>query len=181
VLAAAEALFAAADSPQAITMDAIAAAAGVGKGTLFRAFGSRDGLLDALWTAKAAALRGIVEQGEPPLGPGAPPRERAMALLDALLAFKLENRRLIRAREGNPRLLRSGHYQWTHGLLRRLIEESASEAADDAGYAAHVLLAAMNIDLIEELLGAGLSPDAIRRAQAALAASVIDGARGRDR
>jgi len=178
VLTAADALFADADSPRTITMDAIAAAAGVGKGTLFRAFGSRDGLLDALWTVKLAALRETVEGGEPPLGPGAPSRERVVALLDALLTFKLENRHLIRAREAGAQLLQSEHHKWIHGLLQNLIEDAALGATvDDAGYAAHVLLAALHIDLVEELLATGLSPQAIRRAQAAHARAVIDDAR----
>jgi AcrR family transcriptional regulator len=72
-------------------MDDIAAAAGVGKGTLFRAFGSRDGLLDALFAERMARLRAAVEEGDPPLGPQAPPRERVLAVLDAILLFKLEN------------------------------------------------------------------------------------------
>jgi AcrR family transcriptional regulator len=178
VLAAADALFADTDSPGTVTMDAIAAAAGVGKGTLFRAFGSRDGLLDALWIAKLAALREAVEGGEPPLGPGAPSRERTVAFLNALLTFKLENRHLIRAREVAPRLLQSDHYRWMHGLLQTLVEDAApGGASDEAGYAAHVLLAALHIDLIEELLAKGLSPQAIGRAQAAHVRAVIDDAR----
>ena len=176
VLAAADALFADADSPPTVTMDAIAAAAGVGKGTLFRAFGSRDGLLDALWAAKLAAVREALEQGEPPLGPGAPSRERAVAFLDALLTFKLENRHLIRARETAPRLLQSRHYKWMHGWLRDLIEDGPL-GANEAGYAAHTLLAALHIDLVEELLGSGLSLQAIRAAQAAHARAAIDGVR----
>lgn len=180
VLAAADALFADAGSPRTVTMDAIAAAAGVGKGTLFRAFGSRDGLLDALWAAKLAVLREAVEGGEPPLGPGAPSRDRAVAFLDALLTFKLENRHLLRAREVAPRLLQSEHYKWMHGLLRDLIEEAAPGATvDEASYAAHVLLAALHIDLVEELLASGFSIQAIRRAQAAHARAVIDAARSR--
>jgi AcrR family transcriptional regulator len=180
VLAAADALFADADFPGTVTMDAIATEAGVGKGTLFRAFGSRDGLLDALWAAKLAALREAAETGEPPLGPGAPSRERAVAFLDALLTFKLENRHLIRAREIAPRLLQSEHYKWMHGLLRDLIEDTAPGAKpDEAGYAAHALLAALHIDLIEELLASGLSLQATRAAQAAHARAVIDDARRR--
>jgi AcrR family transcriptional regulator len=175
VLAAADALFADADAPHAVTMDAVAAAAGGGKGTLFRAFGSRDGLLDALWVAKLAALREAVARGEPPLGPGAPSRERAVAFLDAVLTFKLENRHLIRAREAAPRILQSANYMWRHGLLQNLIEEAARGAtADEAGYAAHVLLAALHIDLVEELLANGIALPAIRRAQAAHARAVID-------
>jgi AcrR family transcriptional regulator len=177
VLAAADALFADADAPHTVSMDAIAAAAGVGKGTLFRAFGSRDGLLDALWAAKLTALREAVEGGEAPLGPGAPSRERIIAFLDALLTFKLENRHLIRAREvASAGLRQSEHYRWMQGLLQNLIEDAAPEA-DDAGYAAHVLLAALHIDLVEELLATGRSPQAIRRAQAALARAVMDDTR----
>ena len=178
VLAAADRLFADADAPHAVTMDAVAAAAGVGKGTLFRAFGSRDGLLDALWVAKLAALREAVARGEPPLGPGAPSRERAVAFLDALLTLKLENRHLIRAREAAPRILQSENYKWMHGWLQNLIEDGGFGAtADETGYAAHVLLAALHIDLIEELLASGLSLPAIRRAQAAHVRAVIDDAR----
>jgi AcrR family transcriptional regulator len=178
VLAAADVLFADADTPHTVTMDAIAAAARVGKGTLFRAFGSRDGLLDALWVAKLAALREAVARGAPPLGPGAPSSERAVAFLDALLTFKLENRHLLRAREAAPRILQSANYKWMHGLLENLIEDAARGAtAKEAGYAAHVLLAALHIDLIEELLTNGLSLQAIRRAQAAHARAVIEDAR----
>jgi len=49
VLAAAEELFAAAAAPARLSMDDVATAAGVGKGTLFRAFGSRVALIQALW------------------------------------------------------------------------------------------------------------------------------------
>ena len=154
-------------------MDVIAAAAGVGKGTLFRAFGSRDGLLDALWAAKLAALSQAVAEGEPPLGPGTPASERAVAFLDALLSFKLENGHLIRAREVAPTgIRRSGHYRWMHGLLTNLIEE-ASPGMNDADYTAHVLLGALHVELVEEVLATGRSLDAIRQAQAGVVRAVI--------
>jgi len=171
MLDAADALFAGTDAPRTVTMDAIADAAGVGKGTLFRAFGSRDGLLDALWAVKLSALREEAERDEAPLGSRAPSRERVVAFLDALLSFKLGNRHLIRAREVAPRLLQSEHYKWMHGLVQELIEDSARGAtAEDAGYAAHALLA----ELVEDQLGNGLSLPAIRCAQAAHARAVID-------
>jgi AcrR family transcriptional regulator len=175
VLAAADALFADADAPGTVTMDAIAAAAGVGKGTLFRAFGSRDGLLDALSDAKFTPVREAVEGREAPLGSGAPPHERIGAFLDALLTFKLENRHLIRAREvASAGALRTGRYRWMQDRLRNLIEDAAPGAtAGDTGYAAHVLLAALHIDLVEELLATGRSPEQIRRAQTALARAVV--------
>jgi len=65
-----------------------------------------------------------------------------------------------------------------HGWVRDLIDDAAPGAkADEAGYAAHTLLAALHIDLIEELLANGLSLQAIRGAQASHARAVIDDAR----
>lgn len=173
VLAAADALFAETDSPNAVSMDAVAAAAGVGKGTLFRAFGNREGLLDALWSAKLTALRGDVEEGEPPLGPRTPSGERIVAVLDAMLVFKLENRHLISAREtASVGVRQSEHYRWVHGLLQALLED-AVPTVTDAGYTAHALLSATYVDLIEDLLASGRSPQDIRDAQAAHVRSVV--------
>jgi AcrR family transcriptional regulator len=62
-----------------VSMDAIAAAAGVGKGTVFRRFGDRAGLLRALLDEHETALQDGMIRGEPPLGPGAPPAERLAA------------------------------------------------------------------------------------------------------
>jgi AcrR family transcriptional regulator len=178
VLKAADALFADADSPRTVTMDAIAAAAKVGKGTLFRAFGSREGLLNALWAAKLAALRDGIEEGDLPVGHGASSREQAVEFLDALLMFKLKNVHLIRALELGPGLLQSEHYKWMHGLLQHFIEEATPGAkAGDAVFAGHVLLAGLHIDLVEEMIAGGLSLEAIREAQAAHVRSMIDGPR----
>lgn len=178
MLAAADALFADTQSPNTVTMDAIAAAAGVGKGTLFRAFGSRDGLLDALWTNKLAVVRAAVESSDPPLGHGAQPYERAVAFLDALLIFKLENRHLLHAREMAPQILASPQYRWAHGILQGLIQEAAPiTTATVGGYAAHVLLAALHIELVEDLLAGGLSLATIQRAQATYVRAVIGGGR----
>lgn len=179
MLAAADALFAKTATPQSVSMDAVAAAAGVGKGTLFRAFGDRDGLLDALAAAKFQPLRTTAESGPAPLGPGAPAPDRIVAFLDAVLTFKVENRNLMRAREAATGSLRSERYRWMHSFLQRLILDAAPTfTASDAGYAAHALLATLNVDLIDELLDAGRSVDDIRRAQAAHARAVVGGALG---
>jgi AcrR family transcriptional regulator len=174
VLAAADALFADTDASHTVSMDDIAAAAGVGKGTLFRAFGSRDNLLDALFATRLASLREAVESGNPPLGPATPPRERILGILDAALTFKLDNRRLIQAREvATSGLLQAEHYRWLHRTLRDLIEQAGAPAVD-AGFAAHVLLGALRPDLIDELLASGETPQTIRNAQAALARRILD-------
>ena len=63
----------------AVTTDDIAVAAGVGKGTLFRRFGSRAGLMIVLLDEDEKAQQQAFLFGPPPLGPGAPPLERLLA------------------------------------------------------------------------------------------------------
>ncbi|WP_378743137.1 TetR/AcrR family transcriptional regulator [Nocardia brasiliensis] len=62
-----------------LTMDALAKRAGVGKGTVFRRFGSRSGLLMALLDHSERKSQESFMFGPPPLGPGAPPVERLVA------------------------------------------------------------------------------------------------------
>src|SRR5215208_8105428 len=52
-----------------VSMDAIAGAAGVGKGTLFRRFGDRAGLARALIEERDRRFQEQLIRGEPPLGP----------------------------------------------------------------------------------------------------------------
>jgi AcrR family transcriptional regulator len=69
----------------AVTMEAVAAAAQVGKGTVFRRFGDRTGLLMALLDHSAKRLQEDFLAGPPPLGPGAPPLDRLRAFGIAVL------------------------------------------------------------------------------------------------
>lgn len=166
VLSAAATLFAKAESPQSVTMDAVATEAGTGKGTLFRAFGSREGLLNALWARELADLRKRVDDGGPPLGPGATAIDRASAFLAALLMFKLKNRFLIRALELGPGVLQSEHYRWMKMTLQQFIASAnPAMSANRASYAAHVLLSAIHIDLVEEMIANGHSLKSIKLAQ----------------
>ncbi|MFM9442969.1 TetR/AcrR family transcriptional regulator [Streptomyces acidiscabies] len=71
--------------PGHVTMREVAAEAGVGKGTLFRRFGDRDGLLAALLDEADADFLEACTSGPPPLGPGAPPVDRLTAFGHALL------------------------------------------------------------------------------------------------
>jgi AcrR family transcriptional regulator len=75
VLAAAEELFASRGA-RAVTMEDIARAAGVGKGTLYRRFPDRASIAVALLDEHERALQERLLRGPPPLGPGAPPAER---------------------------------------------------------------------------------------------------------
>ena len=67
------------------SIDAIACEAGVGKGTVFRRFGDRSGLFQALSDEHLRSFQDAFIAGPPPLGPGAPPDERLVAFLDGLL------------------------------------------------------------------------------------------------
>ncbi|MFF2925214.1 TetR/AcrR family transcriptional regulator [Streptomyces celluloflavus] len=165
VLAAADALFARRESPADITMADVASAAGVGKGTLFRAFGDRAGLLRALYEARLEPVRQAVEAGPPPLGPTTPPRDRVPALLDAVLCFKLDNRRLALALEenGSGSPYQAEHYERWHGLLQAVLEQIPG--LTDSDFTAHALLAATRADLVEHLAGEERIPREQMRAQ----------------
>ncbi|MFD0271885.1 TetR/AcrR family transcriptional regulator [Streptomyces sp. NPDC127106] len=168
VLAAADALFARCDSPEDVTMADVAAAAGVGKGTLFRAFGDRTGLLRALYEARLEPIREAVEAGPPPLGPATPPQERVLALLDAVLCLKLDNRRLTLALEesgGSSSPYRAEHYGRWHRLLRAVLEQVSGMT--DSDFTAHALLAATRADLVEHLAEQEHVPRERMRAQLA--------------
>lgn len=82
---------------EAVTMDAIAARAGVGKGTVFRRFGSRTGLLRALLDHSEREFQHGFLHGPPPLGPGAPPAERLVAFGRARIALVEVQGELLRA------------------------------------------------------------------------------------
>ncbi|WP_329612628.1 TetR family transcriptional regulator [Streptomyces brevispora] len=165
ILAAADTLFARLESPEDVTMAGIAAAAGVGKGTLFRAFDDRPGLLRALYEARLKPLREAIEAGPPPLGPATPPRQRTLALLDAILCFKLDNRRLALALEesGSSSPYQAAHYERWHGLLRAVLEQVPG--LTDSDFTAHALLAATRADLVEHLAGQERIPRERMRAQ----------------
>lgn len=77
-----------------LTMDAVAAAAGVGKGTVFRRFGDRAGLLFALLDQTERTFQHAFMFGPPPLGPGAEPLARLEAFGPARLRHLLENMNL---------------------------------------------------------------------------------------
>jgi AcrR family transcriptional regulator len=153
VLAAADTLFARCESPEAVTMADIAAAAGVGKATLFRGFGDRTGLIHALYEMRLAPIRLAAEQGPPPLGPATPPLERVPALLDAVLCFKLDNRHLALALEGTggDSPYQADHYQRWHSTLQAALDRIPG--LTDSDFTAHALLAATRADLVEHLVG----------------------------
>jgi len=128
-----------------LSVDRIAAAAGVGKGTVFRRFGDRTGLFRALLSEREAALQERLIRGDPPLGPGAPALERLLAFGPAYLRFVEDNGDLLVAAEaGGPHL--GPPYLFLHTHLHHLLQEAAP--ALDPDYAADVLLSVLRADLV---------------------------------
>jgi AcrR family transcriptional regulator len=78
-----------------VTIDDIAERAGVAKGTVFHRFGNRAGLAVALLDERERRLQDRLLTGPPPLGPGAPPAERLVAFLEALIDFTDQNLDLL--------------------------------------------------------------------------------------
>ena len=80
----------------ALTMDALAESAGLGKGTVFRRFGSRAGIFQALLDDDERQFQQQVLSGPAPLGPGAPPLDRLIAYGRARVGFLLRDREIAR-------------------------------------------------------------------------------------
>jgi AcrR family transcriptional regulator len=172
ILAAAADLFDRAGA-EAVSMQDIAEAAGVGKGTVFRRFGDRTTLIEAVLYPRSTSLRRHVEQSQPPLGPGGDPAAALIAYVDALLDFVWANRSLIRALESqapNAYNANPSSQYWISEIARRL---HAAYPAEDSEYLAHVLFTALRADVIDYLVsGRQLPLDRIRAGLHRLAAQI---------
>ncbi|MGW5876408.1 TetR/AcrR family transcriptional regulator [Nocardiopsis terrae] len=144
---------------EALTVDAAARAAGVGKGTVFRRFGDKSGLVAALLDQRERELQEAIIFGEPPLGPGAPARERALAFFDAYLDYLADHLDLVRLSEtaAPGARFRIGAYAFWHRHLAILCAHRP-----DPDHLAHLLLGTVAADLNAELLRQGLGWDRIR-------------------
>jgi AcrR family transcriptional regulator len=172
VLEAAERLFAE-RGVKNVSLDAIAAEAGVGKGTVFRRFGDRAGLAVALLDEREQELQAKIITGPPPLGPGASPVLRVTAFLDAYLDLLDRHVALFMDSENasNGARYRIGSYHLWHRHLSHLIESARPEL--DADYTAHVLLAPLAADLHNALREQGYELDRMKSGLRAVATSLL--------
>ncbi|MBA3328475.1 MAG: TetR/AcrR family transcriptional regulator [Solirubrobacterales bacterium] len=145
ILAAARQLFGR-DGVEHVSLDQIAAAAGVGKGTVFRRFGDRGGLLRAVLDDGETAFQEAFIRGPAPLGPGAPARERLLAFGPAMLAHVETHGELLRAAERSP-AARMRHPVYATYRMHLMILLAEAAPGLDAAYAADALLAPMAADL----------------------------------
>ncbi|AQA01160.1 TetR family transcriptional regulator [Mycobacterium sp. MS1601] len=134
----------------AVTMDDIASAAGVGKGTVFRRFGSRAGLMMVLLDEDEKAAQQAFLFGPPPLGPGAPPLARLLAYGRARLEFVHAHHGLLSdaARDPQTRFNAPATLQRTH--IRMLL--AAAGTTGDLDAQADALTALMDADYVEHQL-----------------------------
>jgi AcrR family transcriptional regulator len=157
VLAAAEKLFAEL-GPTCVTMDAVAAEAGVGKGTVFRGFGDRAGLVLALLTEHERRLQEEIIRGPAPLGPGAPAVERLIAFGERLLEHFTQHGELIAAAESSVGArYRSAPFAVYRAHVQMLVREAAPDA--DWEYLGDALMASLRADHIRYLTNIRELPD----------------------
>ena len=142
-------------------MDAIAAEAGVGKGTLFRRFGDRASLALALLESSERDLQDAFIRGPAPLGPGAPPLDRLIAFGQALLAHVRANGELLLAAQtaGAPgRRFNVGAYGAHRAHVAMLLR--AAGAALDVEYTADALLSSLSAEIVlYHLRARNMTPD----------------------
>lgn len=131
----------------AVTMDEVAAAAGVGKGTVFRRFDSREGLMAAVLDFSETAWQASVISGPPPLGPGADPWDRLVAFGRSRLETTLLHADLIRA-AGATGSRAAGAYSFAALHVRHLLAQLG--ATGDLPVLATALLAPLEIPILEQ-------------------------------
>jgi AcrR family transcriptional regulator len=183
-----------------VTVDEIAARAGVGVGTLYRGFGHKGGLVAAILDERERELQDELLSGPPPLGPGAPAAQRIRAFLDALSRMVENSYELLVVSENSVpgARYRIGSYAAWRLHLEMLLREAAAEVSDatradvlaldpdvapdnaaarieaDAGLLADALLAPLAADLYRhQRRELGLSAERIRDAPIRLADGLI--------
>lgn len=153
ILAAARELVEAQDA-EAVTMEAVARAAGVGFGTLYRRYPDRNALWEDLSVQNVLALQ---DEALDRLGdPDRDARDDLRWLLRRLVVFNEDNAPLLTGMTGmaTPRrpggIWRTPLYTWLHDLVAALLRRGRDRGVVidvDPDHAAYVLLAPLTIDL----------------------------------
>ncbi|MFE6863960.1 TetR/AcrR family transcriptional regulator [Nocardia sp. NPDC057668] len=129
VLSAAAELFASKD-PRTVTMDEVAKAAGVGRGTLYRRYPDVVSIAVALLDQHERELQEQLLRGAPPLGPGAPPADRLAAFFTAMVELLDAHADLVLGAETGGARFRTGAYQFWRVHVRSLLVEAGVAEVD---------------------------------------------------
>src|SRR5271169_828410 len=114
-----------------LTMDGLADRAGLGKGTVFRRFGSRAGIFQALLDDAERDFQEQVLAGPPPLGPGALAPDRLIAYGRARIDFLIGHREIARgALDGRERVPAGSQTPMSRAHIRFLLGQMNLGAAD---------------------------------------------------
>ena len=165
ILCAAARLFEESADPTDVSMDAVAAAAGVGKGTVFRRFGDRAGLMRALLDEHESSFQENASRGEPPLGPGASPVDRLVAFGHARFDLLERHGRMIAGAELSER--GDARYDYPVYIFYRshigmLVHEADPDC--DADYVTEALLAPLAATaFIYQRRARGMSLDRVKQ------------------
>ncbi|MCP2293126.1 TetR/AcrR family transcriptional regulator [Nocardia amikacinitolerans] len=169
VLAAAARLFASRD-PRAVTMDDIAKAAGVGRGTLYRRYPDTNSIAVALLDEHERALQERLLHGEPPLGPGASPAERLAAFYEAMVELLDGHAHLVLGAETGGARFATGAYGFWYAHVRALL--LAAEVRDPDALV-DALLAPLAAEVYLAQRKRGLTPPAITQGLTRIAHALL--------
>ncbi|MFI1173912.1 helix-turn-helix domain-containing protein [Streptomyces melanogenes] len=176
ILAAAERLFAERD-PASVTMEDIAKAAGVGRGTLYRRYPDRAAIARALLDEHERALQEKLLRGAPPLGPGEPggrnpsPGERLAAFYAEMAALLEAHLPLALGAETGAARYSTGAYGFWRAHVAQLVREAG---LDDPQTLADQLLAPLAPELFRHQRELGLSGERIAAGLGELARRTLD-------
>jgi AcrR family transcriptional regulator len=161
-----------------VSMDAVAEAAGVGKGTLYRRFGDRAGLARAILNEREVDFQEHLIRGDAPLGPGADPTDRLIAFGEELVnRLELYGDLVLAAETGAAGARFQGLVYATYRAhIRTLLNEINPQI--DAEYVTDVLLGALSAEMVNHWIGSGLPADRIKDGYVRLVRMIVAGCPG---
>ena len=131
-----------------VTMETVASEAGVGKGTVFRRFETREGLMAAVLNESETAWQASVISGPPPLGPGAPALERLVAFGHSRLRTNVTHAALIKAATGSSSARSRAAASFAVMHVRHLLGELG--VSGDLVLLSIALLAPLDVVVVEQ-------------------------------
>ncbi|WP_280269429.1 TetR/AcrR family transcriptional regulator [Nocardia wallacei] len=169
IRAAAADLFATRD-PRTVTMDDVAKAAGVGRGTLYRRYPDVASIALALLDEHERALQEQLLGGPPPLGPGAPPGARLAAFYAAMVELLETHSSLVLGAESGGARFATGAYGFWHAHIRALLTEAEVPEPDSL---IDILLAPLAAEVYRRQRSRKLTPAQITAALERLAHGIL--------